>query len=125
MLDSLTLPSGDAEAGDIEATPCCRMYTCASSTCLRMCVMDSQWRCFLLETHSEHLILRLLRRIEETNSGDREEGAPPLAAGLVSVVFLEQVDGELRATPLRIDDTGEFIDRWPHGFFEERADELI
>lgn len=48
MLDSLTLPSGDAEAGDIEATPCCRMYTCASSNCLRMCVMDSQWRCFLL-----------------------------------------------------------------------------
>jgi hypothetical protein len=26
---------------------------------------------------------------------------------------------------LRIDDTGEFIDRWPRGFFEERAEELF
>ena len=85
--------------------------------------------CFLLETHSEHLMLRLLRRIEETNSGDLPSGVPPLRPEQVSVVFIEQVGGEItrevRATQVRIDETGEFIDRWPHGFFEERADELI
>ena len=26
---------------------------------------------------------------------------------------------------LRIDETGEFLDRWPRGFFEERAEELF
>ena len=31
---------------------------------------------FLIETHSEHLILRLLRRIEETHSGELPEGKP-------------------------------------------------
>ena len=80
---------------------------------------------FLLENHSEHLMLRLLRRIEETHSGDLPEGKPPLRPEQVSVVFIEQVDGEARATPLRIDETGEFIDRWPHGFFRERAAELF
>ena len=82
-------------------------------------------RVFLLENHSEHLMLRLLRRIEETHSGELPEGKPALRPDQVSVVFLEQVDGEVRATRLRIDETGEFIDRWPHGFFDERADELF
>ena len=40
-------------------------------------------------------------------------------------MFVEQIDGEVRTTPLRIDETGEFKDRWPHGFFHERADELF
>ena len=82
-------------------------------------------RVFLLENHSEHLMLRLLRRIEETHSGELPEGKPALRPDQVSVVFLEQVDGETQATRLRIDETGEFIDRWPHGFFDERDDELF
>ena len=82
-------------------------------------------RVFLLENHSEHLMLRLLRRIEETHSGELPEGKPALKPDQVSVVFLEQVDGEVQATRLRIDETGEFIDRWPRGFFRERAAELF
>ena len=80
---------------------------------------------FLLETHSEHLMLRLLRRIEETGSNELPEGKPPLKPDQVSVVYVEQVDGEVRATRLRIDETGEFSDRWPQGFFDERTDELF
>ena len=80
---------------------------------------------FLIETHSEHLMLRLLRRIEETHSGELPEGKSPLKPAHVSVVFVEQIGGEARTTPLRIDDTGEFKDRWPHGFFDERSDELF
>ena len=82
-------------------------------------------RVFLLENHSEHLMLRLLRRIEETHTGELAEGKPALRPDQVSVIFVEQVDGEIRATPLRINETGEFIDRWPHGFFRERAAELF
>ena len=80
---------------------------------------------FLIETHSEHLMLRLLRRIEETGSGELPEGKPALKPDQVFVVYVEQADGEVRATRLRIDETGEFIDRWPQGFFDERNDELF
>ena len=82
-------------------------------------------RVFLLENHSEHLMLRLLRRIEETHGGELPAGKSSLKPEQVSVVFIEQIDGEVRATPLRIDETGEFIDRWPQGFFDERDDELF
>lgn len=80
---------------------------------------------FLIENHSEHLMLRLLRRIEETHGGDLPEGKPPLQPDQVSVVYLSQTGGEVQAKRLRIDDTGEFIDRWPQGFFDERDDELF
>ena len=82
-------------------------------------------RAFLIETHSEHLMLRLLRRIEETASGELPEGKPALKPDQVSVVYVEQIDGEVMATRLRIDETGEFIDRWPQGFFRERVAELF
>ena len=82
-------------------------------------------RVFLIETHSEHLMLRLLRRIEETGSNELPEGKPALKPDQVSVVYVDQLDGEVRATRLRIDETGEFIDRWPQGFFDERDDELF
>ncbi|MCO6438568.1 MAG: AAA family ATPase [Phycisphaerae bacterium] len=78
----------------------------------------------VLETHSEHLLLRLLRRIRESG----ENALPPDVHGLspsdLSVVFLDLSDAGIRVTSLRIDETGEFIDRWPQGFFEERLPEV-
>lgn len=79
----------------------------------------------IIETHSEHLMLRLLRRIEETHSGDLHPDKPRLTPDRVSVLFVEQVTGEVRATALPIDETGEFTVHWPRGFFEERAEELF
>jgi hypothetical protein len=87
-------------------------------------------RRYLIETHSEHLLLRLLRRIRETTEGALPPGHPGFQPEQVSVVYLE-LGGEVgasasvRVRPLRIDETGEFRDQWPHGFFEERAKELF
>lgn len=81
-----------------------------------------QGKNLLLETHSEHLMLRLLRRIREANEGD-EPSAFPLSAQDLQVLYVECVDGETRITPLRVSDSGRFVDRWPHGFFDERFEE--
>lgn len=79
----------------------------------------------ILETHSEHLILRLLRRIRETTDSELPEGKRPLTSEHLSVYYIEQTDQGAKATLLRVDETGEFVDRWPEGFFEERAKELF
>lgn len=81
-----------------------------------------QGKSLLLETHSEHLMLRLLRRIRETTEGTE---APdfPLTADDLQVLYVECVDGETRISPLRVSDSGRFVDRWPHGFFDERLEE--
>jgi hypothetical protein len=73
---------------------------------------------FILETHSEHLILRLMRRMRETHQG-KETGLPPLTPADVSILYVEP-DGTrsiIREMPLN--ELGELVKSWPGGFFEE------
>ena len=82
-------------------------------------------RTFLIETHSEHLLLRLLRRIQETTDHELPSNVVGLNAGDLSVIYIEPIRNKTRIKRLRVDETGEFIDRWPNGFFEEREKELF
>ena len=81
--------------------------------------------CFLLETHSEHLMLRFLRRIRETDEKELPPGKIPLQPEQLAVYFIEQSPEGITATPIRVSKEGEFIDKWPHGFFGERMEELF
>lgn len=66
-----------------------------------------QW---VVETHSEALLLRLQRRI-------REKIIHP---DHVSVLYVAPDEGgSSRVLSLRLDEDGDFIDEWPGGFFEE------
>jgi len=79
----------------------------------------------LIETHSEHIMLRLLRRIRETTDNELPPGVTGLGAADLSVIYVEGGDLGVQFRQLRIDPDGEFRDQWPHGFFEERAGELF
>ena len=79
----------------------------------------------LVETHSEHIMLRLLRRIRETTENELPPGVIGLSVDALSVIYVESADDGVRFLPLRVDRDGEFLDRWPKGFFEERAGELF
>lgn len=80
--------------------------------------------CFLLETHSEHLLLRLMRRIRETS----EATLPPDTQGLnpeeLAIHYVEQSTEGMKICAIRVDKEGDFIDRWPSGFFPQRYEEL-
>jgi predicted ATPase len=82
-------------------------------------------RTFLIETHSEHLILRILRRIRETTDKELTVGAPAFAGNKLSVLYIESLPEGVRVRRLRVDQQGEFVDRWPKGFFAERMEELL
>ena len=90
-------------------------------------------RTLLVETHSEHIMLRLLRRIRETTENELPPGAPALHPDEVAVIYVElpQPDdvaagaNNVKFTSIRISDEGEFVDRWPKGFFEERVEEVF
>jgi len=79
---------------------------------------------FLVETHSEHLMLRFLRRIRETGENELPPGAPSLTPEGIAVYFVEPEEDGPRIHRIRIDRDGDFIDRWPRGFFQERMKEL-
>jgi hypothetical protein len=79
----------------------------------------------LIETHSEHIMLRLLRRIRETTAEELPPGVTGLQPEDLSVIYVEGSDDGVSFRPLRVDREGEFLDHWPKGFFEERAGELF
>lgn len=74
---------------------------------------------FLVETHSEHLMLRCLRRIRETSKGIQTEGIPSVTPEDVAVHFVEPTENGPRIHRIEIDEEGDFIDEWPGGFFEQ------
>lgn len=76
---------------------------------------------FLLETHSEHLMLRILRRIREA----AETLNPRIRPDHVSVLFVEPGESGTVITPIPIREDGEFGAAWPQGFFAERMKELF
>ncbi len=80
---------------------------------------------FLIETHSEHLMLRLLRRIRQTTEGQLTAASVALKPDDVSVVYVQSSSKGVEMLPLPIDETGEFSTKWPRGFFDERAEELF
>lgn len=80
----------------------------------------------IMETHSEHLMLRLLRRRRETVEESLENELFSCAKGEVQVIFCEcATDAGTRLTPISITDEGEFDAPWPNGFFGERRKELF
>ena len=69
---------------------------------------------FIVETHSEHLILRLQRLIYKGELKPED----------VSVIYVSRGPEGAKAERLRLDEEGDFIDEWPNGFFLERLREL-
>jgi hypothetical protein len=80
----------------------------------------------VIETHSEHILLRVLRRIRQTANGVNLQPELKLRPEDVVVVYFDpSPDGTTTVKRLRISPDGEFIDRWPKGFFTEREEELF
>lgn len=81
---------------------------------------------FLIETHSEHFMLRLLRRIRETAEEALPEGMPPFTPDDLSVIYFQQdANSKTEIMQLPVDRDGNFTKKWPNGFFEERIQEFM
>ncbi len=80
---------------------------------------------FILETHSEHLILRILRRIRETTEGELPAELKPIRAEDVAVLYVSPGRDGCKVVEIPINPDGEFAEPWPNGFFPERAKELF
>ena len=114
---------------------------------------NSGHRTMLVETHSEHLLLRLLRRVRETNvrnskkhewrqssmtplvretseatirdSEDQDSQDHQLTPDDLSVVYVRPTPEGIKFTPISVTDDGDFYAPWPEGFFDERVKELF
>lgn len=80
---------------------------------------------FLIETHSEHLILRLLRRIREAAEEASPEDPLEVSPAVVGVYCLTRENGHVSVSEIPLNEAGDFEKPWPQGFFDERGAELF
>ena len=80
---------------------------------------------FLIETHSEHLILRLLRRIREAAELTSQVTDQPPSPALIGVYCLTKRNGAVTIDEIPVTKDGDFAKPWPQGFFDERGAELF
>lgn len=81
---------------------------------------------FLIETHSEHLVMRLQRRMREQAAGELPDGATRIKPDDVSFIYLDRSDeGTVTACQIGLTADGKFDSPWPRGFFSERAVEVL
>ena len=69
----------------------------------------------LVETHSEHLLLRLQRRIAE----------PRYDHASLTVCYVDRCGGSAEIEYIEIDERGQMNGEWPSGFFDDRFDDLL
>lgn len=81
---------------------------------LAACIKEPRWNQFIIETHSEHLALRIQKLVRKGT----------LTPDDVSVVYVSRGTNGATVSPLRLDEEGDFIDDFPGGFFPERLREL-
>lgn len=86
---------------------------------------EGQRRITLVETHSEHLLLRVMRRMRETHDGTVPEGVRPVAPADVSVVLVEKDGARSITRKMPLNERGELVKAWPGGFFEEGLREVL
>jgi predicted ATPase len=76
---------------------------------IRTSIGSEQNNSYVIETHSEHIIRRLMRRVREGKISKDD----------ISIVYVEPGPNGSAVTHLHLDDDGDLMDEWPNGFFEE------
>lgn len=79
----------------------------------------------IIETHSEHILLRIMRRIRETASGKLPEGILPVHPEDVMVLFVQPEGSRSIIHEIPLNEKGDLVKPWPGGFFEEDFKELF
>ena len=70
----------------------------------------------IVETHSEHFILRIQKMI-------REKKLKPNTVA-INYVYLDEDGQGSKIDHMELDENGKFLNKWRHGFFNERLNEL-
>ena len=87
--------------------------------------LGDQKNCFILETHSEHLLLRIMRRMRDTFYEKLPQGVPPVKPEDISLLFVNPDEDGSIVMEMPLNKKGELKKSWPGGFFEEGLEEVF
>ena len=75
---------------------------------------------FMIETHSEHLLLRIMKRMRHTAEDKRDrDKSLDLTPDDICLLYIDANNDSAYIKELRLSKKGKLLDHWPGGFFEE------
>ncbi len=74
---------------------------------------------FMMESHSEHMLLRVMKRLRQTAKGTLEDKSLRLTPDDVCLLYVDNDKEQTYVRELRLSKSGKLLDHWPNGFFEE------
>ena len=79
---------------------------------------------YFIETHSEHLILRFLKLIRDKY---HKKNNMNFSADDLSILYFEPnaIKNSTSVKQIRVTEDGDFLDKWPNGFFSERNRDIF
>jgi AAA15 family ATPase/GTPase len=81
---------------------------------------------FILETHSEHILLRIMNRLRHTSRGNNKDVFLNLTPSDVCLLYIDLGDdNETIIRQIRLAKDGSLLDPWPIGFFDEGFKEMF
>ena len=78
----------------------------------------------IIETHSEHFVLRLLRRLRESSFDELFHSSLTVYPEDVAFVYFQPQQSSTLVHEIAVLPSGEFVEGWPDGFFDERDEDL-
>ena len=78
---------------------------------------------FVMETHSEHLLLRMMKRMRQTHENVVEDESLRLTPDDITLLYIDNDGENTYILELELDEDGSLLDQWPGGFFEEGYNE--
>ncbi len=78
-----------------------------------------------IETHSEHLLLRIMRRMRQTYEEKLPDGIQSVIPEDVALLFVSPGTNGSIVQDIGLNGRGELIKAWPGGFFEEGFNEMF
>ena len=85
---------------------------------------DDGQRVRLIETHSEHFVLRVLRRLKDSFRDELLHTSLTVYPEDFALIYFKPTGDHTEIYQIRVSENGEFIDSWPDGFFDERDDDI-
>lgn len=74
---------------------------------------------FMMESHSEHMLLRVMKRLRQTADETLEDESLRLTPDDVCLLYVDNDGEQTYIRELRLSKNGKLLDHWPNGFFEE------
>lgn len=74
---------------------------------------------YMIESHSEHILLRIMKRMRQTADGTLQDESLKLTPDDVCLLYVDNDGEHTYIQELRLGKKGNLLDHWPNGFFEE------